>query len=161
MLPNDSVSNSVRGLRAVLANPYGQTAYNAYSSHYIQGYMPVQAGASGWPLTTPEGYTLSSTYVPGNSRLDVHSSNATARNHPRDEREISNNRSSKSHPPSSSPHWYQAGDFKCGYKNCTFTGSQKSVETHRMDRHLIYPPGWDHRRRKPDWDTDHSLKGCV
>jgi hypothetical protein len=35
------------------------------------------------------------------------------------------------------------------------------VEIHRMDRHLIYPAGWEHRRREGDWDADPSLKGCV
>lgn len=27
-----------------------------------------------------------------------------------------------------------------------------------MDRHLIYPPGWD-KKKKSDWDADPSLKG--
>jgi hypothetical protein len=27
-----------------------------------------------------------------------------------------------------------------------------------MDRHLIYPPGWDSKKQK-DWDADPSLKG--
>ncbi|KAG6911896.1 hypothetical protein DXG01_000143 [Tephrocybe rancida] len=28
-----------------------------------------------------------------------------------------------------------------------------------MDRHLIYPPGWQRREKKPEWDADPSLKG--
>ncbi|KAI0931997.1 hypothetical protein AcV5_004648 [Taiwanofungus camphoratus] len=28
-----------------------------------------------------------------------------------------------------------------------------------MDRHLIYPPSWENRKRKSDWDADPSLKG--
>lgn len=28
-----------------------------------------------------------------------------------------------------------------------------------MDRHLIYPPGWEKRQNKRDWDADPSLKG--
>lgn len=28
-----------------------------------------------------------------------------------------------------------------------------------MDRHLIFPPGWDKRPRKADWDADPSMKG--
>lgn len=28
-----------------------------------------------------------------------------------------------------------------------------------MDRHLIYPPGWD--KRTNEWDADPSLKGWV
>jgi len=30
-----------------------------------------------------------------------------------------------------------------------------------MDRHLIYPSGWEKRQKKRDWDADPSLKGCV
>ncbi|KAF8898649.1 hypothetical protein BD779DRAFT_1607395 [Infundibulicybe gibba] len=41
---------------------------------------------------------------------------------------------------------------------CSFTGSQKTVEIHMMDRHLIFPLGWDNRK-KSDWDADPSLKG--
>ncbi|KAH7931085.1 hypothetical protein BV22DRAFT_999201 [Leucogyrophana mollusca] len=53
--------------------------------------------------------------------------------------------------------WYQPGNSRCTRQGCTFTGSQKSVEIHMMDRHLIYPPGWE--KRKDDWDADPSLKG--
>jgi hypothetical protein len=30
-----------------------------------------------------------------------------------------------------------------------------------MDRHLIYPPGWEKRKKGGDWDADPSLKGYV
>ncbi|KAI0094758.1 nuclear fragile X mental retardation-interacting protein 1-domain-containing protein [Irpex rosettiformis] len=60
-------------------------------------------------------------------------------------------------PPSS--RWYQPGNARCKKQGCSFIGSQKAVETHMMDRHLIYPPGWEHRKRKDDWDADPSLKG--
>jgi hypothetical protein len=30
-----------------------------------------------------------------------------------------------------------------------------------MDRHLIYPPGWDFKKRESTWDADPSLKGCM
>ena len=52
------------------------------------------------------------------------------------------------------------GTHKCTYNQCTFSGSQKAVEIHMMDRHLIYPP--DHNKHKQrDWDADPSLKGHV
>lgn len=60
-------------------------------------------------------------------------------------------------PPSSG--WYQPGSIRCRKQGCSFIGSQKAVETHMMDRHLIFPPGWEHRKRKDDWDADPSLKG--
>lgn len=54
--------------------------------------------------------------------------------------------------------WYRPGNVRCSYPGCTFYGSLKSVEIHRMDRHLIYPPDWE-KSRKLDWDADLSLKG--
>ena len=57
--------------------------------------------------------------------------------------------------------WYQPGSNRCSHPGCTFSGSQKTVETHMMDRHLIYPPGWEKRKKRQDWDADPSLKGCV
>ncbi|CAK5280557.1 unnamed protein product, partial [Mycena citricolor] len=63
--------------------------------------------------------------------------------------------------PNSKPSgsWFQPGNNRCTYKACTFTGSKHSVETHMMDRHLIFPPGWDRRKKQDDWDADPSLKG--
>ncbi|KAI0673521.1 nuclear fragile X mental retardation-interacting protein 1-domain-containing protein [Trametes maxima] len=55
--------------------------------------------------------------------------------------------------------WYQPGTSRCTSVGCSFTGSKKSVEVHMMDRHLVYPPGWEHRKRRNDWDADPSLKG--
>ncbi|KAJ7169965.1 nuclear fragile X mental retardation-interacting protein 1-domain-containing protein [Mycena filopes] len=55
--------------------------------------------------------------------------------------------------------WHQPGASRCTYKDCTFRGSPQTLETHMMDRHLVFPPGWDKRKTKPDWDADPSLKG--
>ncbi|KAI9060188.1 hypothetical protein FKP32DRAFT_1528605, partial [Trametes sanguinea] len=55
--------------------------------------------------------------------------------------------------------WYQPGNVRCSQQGCSFTGSKKSVEIHMMDRHLIYPPGWEKRKKRDDWDADPSLKG--
>jgi len=46
------------------------------------------------------------------------------------------------------------------YDQCTFSGSQKAVEIHMMDRHLIYPPNHNKNKQR-DWDADPSLKGHV
>ncbi|KAF7339395.1 Nuclear fragile X mental retardation-interacting protein 1 [Mycena sanguinolenta] len=83
---------------------------------------------------TPQGYTYSSTYNP-----------AGPSNAPK--------------PSTFSAPWYQPGNSRCTYKNCTFRGSPQTVETHMMDRHLIFPPGWEKRKKKPEWDADPSLKG--
>ncbi|KAF7310977.1 Nuclear fragile X mental retardation-interacting protein 1 [Mycena chlorophos] len=66
---------------------------------------------------------------------------------------------SRPRPSQPSSVWYQPGSVRCTHKTCTFTGSKHSVEIHMMDRHLIFPPGWDARNKKPEWDADPSLKG--
>lgn len=56
--------------------------------------------------------------------------------------------------PSSSagtPGWNGAGTtgpVRCGHTGCVFRASHKDVEVHRMDRHLIYPPGWAEQQKK-------------
>lgn len=62
-------------------------------------------------------------------------------------------------PPPQQGSWYQPGSSRCTYSGgCDFTGSAKSVETHMMDRHLVYPKGW---KEVKGWDADPSLRGCV
>ncbi|KAJ7837524.1 hypothetical protein B0H14DRAFT_3870386 [Mycena olivaceomarginata] len=103
--------------------------HSYYSSHYAQAYMQQALPPA---ATTPQGYTLSSTYNPAG--------NAPG-------------------PSAFSAPWYQPGGSRCTYKDCTFRGSPQTVETHMMDRHLIFPPGWEQRQKRPDWDADPSLKG--
>ncbi|TFK30527.1 hypothetical protein FA15DRAFT_662496 [Coprinopsis marcescibilis] len=57
--------------------------------------------------------------------------------------------------------WYQPGHKRCTYKDCQFSGSHKAVEIHMMDRHLVYPPGWEktQKKEKEEWFADPSLKG--
>ena len=144
---------TAQAVTAALANPYSQTYTSAgyssgyTSSHYAQAYMQ-----SNWPATNPEGYTISSTYVPRSSsampqRTDIPTKNGA---HSRPTQQL---------PSQGQGSWYQFGHSRCTYKDCIFTGSQKSVEIHMMDRHLIYPPGWDSRKKQSDWDADPSLKG--
>lgn len=138
-----------------------QASY-ALSPHYAQAYMQYNAaslpgGGSPWPMTTSEGYTYSSTFVPGqqsqpfpstsfsNGGLGTGSSGFPFQTTPA--------------PPSQS--WYSPGNARCKQAGCRFSGSAKAVELHMMDRHLVYPPGWDKRKKRPDWDADPSLKGCV
>lgn len=128
-------------------SPVSQAAYGpqyGVSSHYAQAYYRYNQPQGYWPQTTPEGYTLSSTYVAG----QVASTSAQP--------PVFN-------PTPSSHRWpgYQPGHVRCSRSGCTFTGSQSTVETHMMDRHLIYPQGWDKRKKKPEWDADPSLKGCA
>ncbi|KAG9222894.1 hypothetical protein CCMSSC00406_0000417 [Pleurotus cornucopiae] len=113
----------------------------AYSSHYARAYMQSLGGQQG-SHPAPQPSTSTSFYEP------PFNSGTSNGNHqqraPFDAR-----------PPS----WHQHGSHRCTYPNCRFTGSPKTLEIHRMDRHLIYPPGWDQQRKKNDWDADPSLKG--
>lgn len=68
-------------------------------------------------------------------------------------------RSQQTFNPQSSASWYQPGNNKCSYPGCNFSGPHKALEIHKMDRHLIYPPRWEKRKQKSDWDADPSLKG--
>ncbi|KAF9069135.1 hypothetical protein BDP27DRAFT_1223174 [Rhodocollybia butyracea] len=142
-------------LRSALANPYSQT----YSSHYAQAYMQ-QYNAK--PLTNAEGYTISSTYNASPS----YQNQFHARNDPqplagpsRPQSQSYGNGNSVRSLAQANSSWYQAGHDRCTYRGCNFTGSAKSVEIHMMDRHLIYPPGWDKQQKQSDWDADPSLKG--
>ncbi|KZT30493.1 hypothetical protein NEOLEDRAFT_13131 [Neolentinus lepideus HHB14362 ss-1] len=137
-------TQAANAVAAALQNPYSQYYYQ--SPQYSQAYLnAVGATLSG---TTPQGYTLSSTYVAGPSN---HPSGPTLRS-------AQDSQLRPSRPPSTGS-WYQPGNERCTYRDCQFTGSKKSVEIHMMDRHLIYPPGWQKRKKQSDWDADPSLKG--
>jgi hypothetical protein len=105
-------------------------AYYTCSSHYAQAYYPQVA-----PQSAPAaGFNISSA-----------ATNAM--------------NTAKGAPAYLMSTWYQVGNIRCSHLGCTFQGSHKSVEIHKMDRHLIYPPGWDKRKKKSEWDADPSLKG--
>jgi hypothetical protein len=111
-----------------------------YSSHYVQAIMQSQAGHYQQPLA-------------GSYR------GVQFQHHPNMPGPSSQPIFRPTLPPTGN--WYQPGNKRCTYRGCTFTGSHSSVETHMMDRHLIYPPGLEKRKKKNDWDADPSLKGCV
>jgi hypothetical protein len=125
-----------RSLKSALVNPYSRS-YPHPPEHNVN----------------PHGYTYSSTYNPS-SYPPI--SNPSFSNLPSPS-------AGRSLPPRSAPptHWYTPGNSKCTYSGCTFTGSANSVQTHMMDRHLIYPLGWHTRKRQSDWDADPSLKRYV
>ncbi|KAF8560436.1 hypothetical protein OG21DRAFT_1401275 [Imleria badia] len=127
------------------------------SPHYYQAYL--QAYSNPRPRTTADGYTLSSTYVPGTTR-QTYTATLTAPS-PRDHPSVQAQSQTSVKPVLNHlthGSWYQPGNSRCARQGCPFTGSRKSVEIHMMDRHLIYPPGW---QKKDDWDADPSLKGKL
>ncbi|QRV76244.1 nuclear fragile X mental retardation-interacting protein [Ceratobasidium sp. AG-Ba] len=42
----------------------------------------------------------------------------------------------------------RVGPARCGHEGCQFAGSHKDVEIHKMDRHLIFPPGWEENQAR-------------
>ena len=137
-----------RTLATALTNPYSTSLPYPHhpSAHHLN----------------PQGYTYSSTFNPLAYSPSHPSTSYGSLGHSFGNAS-STFGSRNSHPPrgTSQTHWYTPGNSKCTHSGCTFTGSANSVQTHMMDRHLIYPPGWHTRKRQPDWDADPSLKGYV
>jgi hypothetical protein len=155
--------NIAVGVAEALRNPYTQSPnqfHNAYSVHYANAYMQSQMVAP----TTPEGYTLSSTYTPQaecfrppvrpNGHHPLSSAQSRGQGHKVPP-------STTARQPTQHGSWYKQGNSRCTYPKCSFSGSQKSVEIHMIDRHLIYPPNWVKEKKGIDWDADPSLKGCI
>ncbi|KAF8168014.1 hypothetical protein B0H34DRAFT_42020 [Crassisporium funariophilum] len=115
-----------------------------YNSHYVQAYSQ-QSTSAGNNYSSLEANAGPS--VVNSNHWNSSSGPMTETYRP----PISNSASMSS--------WYQSGNNRCSQPGCSFSGSHKSVEIHLMDRHLIYPPGWEKRNKKQDWDADPSLKG--
>ncbi|KAJ3568791.1 hypothetical protein NP233_g5474 [Leucocoprinus birnbaumii] len=149
------------GVTEALRNPYAHSAmnqfHNPYSAHYANAYMQAQQAVH----TTPEGYTLSSTYDPRTNASYAPIPNGSGHQASSSSRGRGPKPQTSNTPRQSSGNgsWYQPGNLRCTYSGCSFSGSKKSVEIHMMDRHLIYPPGWAKKNKGSDWDADPSLKG--
>ena len=171
MQPHESSSNApyitsqqaqqaARALSSALSNPYQTLNGNPqqdyygqsfqYSSHYAQAYLRASSSTT---MTTPDGYTLSSTYTP-TAHINYRHTGGRGSFVQRGRGGQYRGGFNSGGLPGS---WYEPGNHRCTYEQCTFVGSKKSLETHMMDRHLIYPPGWENRKRKPEWDADPSL----
>ena len=144
---------AARALAYSLANPYGQTSsYHSYTNaNYYSYFTQVPR-----PMTTAQGYTLSSTYVPSAAEppFPIQSRSRPPAQRGRNPQPHSENRTSR---PFTQSLFSAPGDNRCTYDGCSFTGSRQTVEIHMMDRHLIFPPGWKKQGR--GWDADPSLKG--
>lgn len=157
----DSQNSLVANVTDVLRNPYRLNQLQTpYSAHYASAYMQSQPAL----YTTPEGYTLSSTYNP---QAAAYSSPSAQRSGPhsfgrgRGQGHRLRTGSTPHHYAQRGASWYKAGDARCTYQGCSFSGSPKSIETHMMDRHLIYPPSWEKDKKQSDWDADPSLRGYA
>lgn len=116
------------------------------------------------PLTTPDGYTLSSSYVPPPHQAGTLSNEsgrpskkprrggkfpaaAVNAQPPPDPSLDPSPKAVKPPPASRGPE-----KFSCCQTDCKFTGSKKQVREHEEDRHLIYAPG---REPKP-WQGSYK-----
>ncbi|KAI6136714.1 hypothetical protein F5141DRAFT_994922 [Pisolithus sp. B1] len=125
------------------------------SPHYYNAYVQASYNNSR-PATTADGYTFSSTYTPRqgwrpeNKPLPSPFADHAPSLPSAGKRAVTD--------PLKYGSWHQPGNFRCQRQGCPFMGSQKSVEVHMMDRHFIFPPGWE-KNKKDEWDADPSLKG--
>ena len=141
---------AARTLTTTLARPYSSNNPTTYPYH-----PPAHS-------VNPQGYTYSSTYNPLTYHPSQPSTSYSSPGHSFGN--VSSASGSRNTLPSRGApqtHWYTPGNSRCTHAGCTFTGSANSVQIHMMDRHLIHPPGWNARKRRPDWDADPSLKGYV
>ncbi|TFY50427.1 hypothetical protein EVG20_g11525, partial [Dentipellis fragilis] len=141
---------AAQALTSTLSNPYAQHQYQA--PHYAQAYAQYYNAAAHGQTSTPQGYTYSSTYDPnaaGGAPGPARDTQQQQQQQQQPQRQQASNANAQ---------WYGPGSSRCAKPGCGFAGSAKAVEVHMMDRHLIYPPGWDKRKRS-DWDADPSLKG--
>lgn len=151
---NNIGAMAAQALTATLANPYGQMSAG-YASYTNPNYHAYFTQMQQRQMTTAEGYTLSSTYIPTPGPSTIR----PQRGPPNSQGQHSNRPLSTQTRPNTLGPWFTPGDVRCTQEGCSFTASQKSLEIHMMDRHLIFPPGWKKNKKKDDWDADPSLKG--
>ncbi|THH18406.1 hypothetical protein EW146_g2570 [Bondarzewia mesenterica] len=146
--PQTAGAIAAQALTSALANPYAQYQSPHYAQAYAQYYAAGHQGAGN------TGYSSAYTAPTADPSFSAPSTSFDARG--RGGAHAGHNRAASQQQPT---HWYSSGNSRCTQPGCAFAGSAKAVEIHMMDRHLIYPPGWDKRRRRSDWDADPSLKG--
>jgi hypothetical protein len=184
-----------QAMYTALANPHAgasvgvtQEMQGGYvSNHYAQAYImnmrhaqaaaAMNAAASTFAprLTTPDGYTLSSTYNPQSSTSTFNSnsnSQVAWQSHPSlaltDAQNAESphskgveklNRSGNGGNsfrecgfgvvPKAFTSLGPGGPLKCTYGGCKYSSTlKKDVVVHMMDRHLIYPPSWEDKKKK-------------
>ena len=67
--------------------------------------------------------------------------------------------SSRQPPPTSRPFRHgPGGPHRCAHPGCPWSGpTPRTLEIHKMDRHLIFPPGWKPRKGPPDGEGGYAL----
>ena len=164
-----------QALTSALANPYGAAQYQAqYQSqaqhqapHYAQAYAQYYAagsagaGAGAYGQGYAQQGSAASFSAPGPSSAGAGAGGARGRGRGGGTTQGREQQQHHHHHQQTQAHWYAPGSSRCAHPGCGFAGAPKAVEVHMMDRHLVYPAGWDRRKRAGEWDADPSLKGCV
>lgn len=146
--------------------PNSQRGYgHAQNENHPQ---PPQAGVS-WNNSYHTAYANTPTtgYVHSGYQAAIHGSAAKATtsqqntwSHPTARpTPISNSHGSlgTSRPPRYGP----GGPVRCSYPDCPYSGYTKDVEIHRMDRHLIFPPGYKHKNGPPDGEIGLAITCMI
>lgn len=134
-LPPRPASSSQTALAAPgYAHIHQTPNYNSYNSSGAYSSSYYRPSAAQNILVNPYAPTQFSQALPSNNSLYPHNG-------------IHNNASSSSTSQFRSPQ--SRGAFPCSRQGCSYTGvSRQDTETHMMDRHFIYPPGYNSRKRK-------------
>ncbi|KPV78213.1 uncharacterized protein RHOBADRAFT_50707 [Rhodotorula graminis WP1] len=126
---------------APFAQPY-PLAYHDHQPFLPPPPAPAHYAAASQAQTTPDGYTLSSTYS-GPAHPAPSSSSSRAARPAAQPRQQQPQRAPKQPREPQQPQV-----VACSQAGCTFSGPRKVVREHEEDRHLIYlpgkePKGWD------------------
>ncbi|GAA5861362.1 hypothetical protein JCM1840_005344 [Sporobolomyces johnsonii] len=136
--------------------PSASPSHLPFPPHLQQHQHSYASTSSGYPqhqpLTTPDGYTLSSSYVPPASASPSAGPSASSSRPPRGGRQDN----ASAQPARGGGGGPQT--IKCCKDDCSFTGSRKQVREHEEDRHLIYAPG---REPKPWSGSLKPIDGAV
>ena len=124
-----------------------------YAQGQLQDALPhynTSESSAGGPNVT---YTATSGYVHSGYQAALQSNVNRMQQpnfwpHPNHRIQTSNNQASN--PLSRPPRLGPGGPIRCSYPGCEYSGYPKTVETHRMDRHLIFPPGYKPSSSTPD-----------
>ncbi|KAH7100184.1 nuclear fragile X mental retardation-interacting protein 1-domain-containing protein [Auriculariales sp. MPI-PUGE-AT-0066] len=182
--PPNSGAAAAQALRNALSNPYANAMQQQQQQQQFRAPQVLwpQANSYGVSYVTPEGYSISSAYNPMRAVPQQQPQQQPAAPHGRGASHLRGRGAPRGRPQHSSPYssgvrdsgyqtnygagpssrtsygnsYGQGGGSRCTHSGCSFAGSAKTVEIHMMDRHLIYPPGYMHKK-KGDWDADPAL----
>lgn len=118
----------------------------AYAQAYASQYSPYHGFGIPQAAPTGLGYTIQS------SLSNPYGQNSAGPSHSNG----GSNLAHRSRPPPGLNGAGTQGPISCGQPGCLFRGTHEDIKIHKMDRHLIFPPGWKKRKRKEEEDVDEE-----